>query len=308
MKIKKIDIERNIPVITTWQALDNGRTKIHKSWYDQFEVVFGDEAHGAKAATLIKILSNMENTPYRFGTTGTLDNVDINQATIEGLFGPQYKAISTREMIDKGYAAKFQIKCIILRYPEAVCKEFHKIGPTKKHKNYQEEIDFIIHYQKRTNFIKNLALSLDKNKLVFFRLKEHGDLLYQALEGNQNLFYIDGGVKASEREAIRHAIEDEESAILLASLGTTSTGVSINRLHHMIAAAPSKSKIRVLQSIGRMLRLHEEKDEHGAILYDIVDDLSYKGRKNFVLQHFEERIKMYDAEGHPYKIYTVGIK
>ena len=125
-------------------------------------------------------------------------------------------------------------------------------------------------------------------------------------ESGQNIFYIDGGVKADDREAMRHAIEDEENAILVASLGTTSTGVSINRLHHMIAAHPSKSKIKVLQSIGRMLRMHNEKEE--AVLYDIVDDLSYKTHKNFTLKHFVERIKIYDDEKFDYSIYNVRIK
>jgi superfamily II DNA or RNA helicase len=76
----------------------------------------------------------------------------------------------------------------------------------------------------------------------------------------------------------------------------------------MIAAHPSKSKIKILQSIGRMLRKHKEKMESGAILYDIVDDLSIKSYRNFTLNHFEERVKIYDLEQFEYKIYTVGIK
>jgi superfamily II DNA or RNA helicase len=108
-----------------------------------------------------------------------------------------------------------------------------------------------------------------------------------------------------DRESIRRAIEDEENAVLIASLGTTSTGVSINKLHHMIAASPSKSKIKVLQSIGRMLRMHAEKDV--AILYDIVDDLSYKSQTNFTLNHFLERCKIYDAEKFDYEIYNVRL-
>jgi superfamily II DNA or RNA helicase len=297
--IKDKNIESDI-VITTWQSLDNGKTKVPKQWYSQFDVVFGDEAHGCKATSLIKILSNMESTQYRFGTTGTLDNLELNKVTIEGLFGPQYKSITTRELIDQGYASNLKIKCIVLKYPEEISKDL-------RGKNYKEEVDFLVGYTKRTDFIKNLALSLEGNKLIFFRFKDHGDLIYKSLEGsNKNIFYIDGVVKASERERIRHAIEDEESAILVASLGTTSTGVSINKLHHMIAASPSKSKIKVLQSIGRMLRQHAEKNE--AILYDIVDDLSIKTHKNYTLKHFEERAKIYDSESFDYKIYSVRLK
>ena len=308
--LKDNDIKSDY-VITTWQSLDNGKKKMPKAWYDQFSVVFGDEAHGAKATTTIKILSSMESTPYRFGTTGTLDNDLLNQHTIEGLFGAQYKTVSTRELIDSGHAADIKIKCIVLRYPEEERKAFHKGVPIpgtnkKKYKTYQEEVDYLVGYQKRTDFIKNLALSLKGNKLVFFRLTDHGKELYESLKDHSNVFYIDGSVKGDKRELIRKAIEEEENAILVASLGTTSTGVSIKKLHHMIAGSPSKSKIKVLQSIGRMLRQHESKEQ--AVLYDIVDDLSHGANKNYTLRHFEERTKIYDSELFDYKIYTVGLK
>lgn len=291
----------NIPediVITTWQSLDNGKSKVNKKWFDQFEVVIGDECHGAKAKTLIKIISAMENTPYRFGTTGTLDNIELNKATIEGLFGAQYKTTTTRALIDQGHISDIKIKCIHLRYPEEICRQL-------RGKTYQEEIDFLTTYAPRNEFIKNLALSLKGNKLVFFKLLDHGNDLYDRLKDNPDVFYIAGDVGVIEREEIRKAIEEKQDAILVASLGTTSTGVSIKKLHHMIAASPSKSKIKVLQSIGRMLRQHESK-EH-AVLYDIVDDLSIKSHKNYTLKHFEERLKIYDSEKFDHKIYNVRI-
>lgn len=298
-----LDKSRDVPadiVITTWQSLDNGKTRVQKPWYDQFEVVFGDEAHGCKATTLINILSKLDNCKYRFGTTGTLDGQALNEHTIEGLFGPRYKATTTAELMEAGHVSKLRIKCIVLKYPEETVKDMKK-------KSYQEEIDFLTTNTERNKFIKNLTLSLKGNKLVFFRIVDHGKELHSIISSEgQNVFYIDGGVKSDDREIIRKAIEDEENATIVASLGTTSTGVSINKLHHMIAAHPSKSKIKVLQSIGRMLRLHDEKEE--AVLYDIVDDLSHKGHQNFTLKHFIERTKIYDAEKFDYTIYNVRIK
>lgn len=291
----------NIPediVITTWQSLDNGKSKVNKKWFDQFEVVIGDECHGAKAKTLIKIISAMENTPYRFGTTGTLDNIELNKATIEGLFGAQYKTTTTRSLIDQGHIADIKIKCITLRYPEEVCRQL-------RGKTYQEEIDFLTNYAPRNEFIKNLALSLKGNKLVFFKLLDHGKDIYLKLSDQPDVFYIAGDVDVETREEIRKAMEEKQDAILVASLGTTSAGVSIKNLHHMIAASPSKSKIKVLQSIGRMLRQHESKEY--AVLYDIVDDLSIKGHRNYTLKHFEERLKIYDSEKFNHKVYNVRI-
>lgn len=287
--------------ITTWQSLDNGKTKMPKSWYQQFEVVIGDEAHTCKAASLVKILSNLENCHYRYGTTGTLDNSALNVVTIEGLFGPQYKVVTTKELMEQGHVTNLKIKCIVLKYPEEVCKDL-------KGKTYHEEIDFLVNNTERNKFIKNLTLSLKGNKLLFFRMVDHGRTLFDliSVDADNNAYYIDGTVDGNEREAIRHAVEDEENAIIVASLGTTSTGVSINKLHHMIAASPSKSKIKVLQSIGRMLRKHNTKQE--AVLYDIVDDLQYKSHANFTYKHFIDRTKIYENEQFEYKVYTVGIK
>ena len=293
-------------VITTWQSLNNGKNKMPKQWYSQFGVVFGDEAHGCKATSLIQILSSLETCRYRFGCTGTLDGQALNEATIEGLFGPQYRSTTTVQLMEDGYVAKLKIKCMILKYPEDIKKQFHTTV-NKKKKTYQEEIDYLVNNEKRNKFLKNLTLSLKGNKLLFFRIIDHGKLLHTAISSvsSHNVFYIDGSVSGVDRESIRHAIEDEENAVLIASLGTTSTGVSINKLHHMIAASPSKSKIKVLQSIGRMLRMHAEKEE--AVLYDIVDDLSYKSQMNFTLNHFMERCKIYDAEKFQYEIYNVRL-
>ena len=295
--------------ITTWQSII---ARADKEWFEQFDLVFGDEAHGAKAMSLINIMESLTNAKYRFGTTGTLDDKLLNDVTIEGLFGPKYQAVTTKELMDQGHVSKLKIKCIVLKYPEEVCKEFHKpVFDNKKkknrRKNYAEEIEFITNSDARNKYVRNLTLSLEGNKLLFFRIIEHGKKLYDLIreKTDHNIFYIDGGVKPESREAIRHAIEDENNAVLIASLGTTSTGVSINKLHHMIAASPSKSKIKVLQSIGRMLRKHSTKD--AAVLYDIVDDLSYKSKRNYILDHFIERTKIYDKEKFDYKIINIEL-
>jgi superfamily II DNA or RNA helicase len=294
------DIQEDI-VITTWQSMNNGRKKMARQWYQQFEVVVGDEAHTCKATSLVKILTSLDNCKYRFGTTGTLDDTPLNKITIEGLFGPQYQVVTTKDLMDSGHVSNLKIKCIVLKYPEQICKDM-------KGKTYHEEIDFITSDEDRVKFIKNLTLSLKGNKLLFFRVIDHGKQLADVItsSGASNVFYIDGSVSGTNRNDIRKAIEEEENAILVASLGTTSTGISINKLHHMIAASPSKSKIKVLQSIGRMLRQHESKEQ--AVLYDIVDDFSYKSYTNFTYKHFIDRTRIYDKEQFDYKIYTVTIK
>ena len=148
-----LSTDNDIPadmVITTWQSLNNGKSKKPKNWYRQFGLVFGDEAHGCKATSLIQILSSLEACKYRFGTTGTLDGQPLNEATIEGLFGPKFKSISTKELMDQGYVTKLKIKCIVLKYPENIAQQV-------KGKSYQEEVDFLVNCEARNRFLKSLS-------------------------------------------------------------------------------------------------------------------------------------------------------
>ena len=176
---------------------------------------------------------------------------------------------------------------------------------------YQDEIDYLVSSKSRQNFIRNLAIKLKGNTLVLFQLVEkHGKnlykLIYEKADENRKVFYIFGGVEADERESIRGIVEKENNAIIVASYGTFSTGINIKNLHNIIFASPSKSRIRNLQSIGRGLRLGDNKIN--ASLYDIADDLTYKSRENFTLKHFQERINIYTEEEFDYEIHNIQLK
>lgn len=305
-----LDIDADI-VITTWQSLNNGKTSKPEEWYQQFEVVFGDEAHGCKAPTLIQICTSLKNAKHRFGTTGTLDNDPLHRHTIFGLFGAPYRSTTTRELIDSGFATDVLIKCIVLDYSDEIKEQFHKPIYDKKLKkmrkrNYQEEIDFITNLPQRNQFIHRLSTSLGGNRLVFFKLVEHGKLLYDMFKDDVNTYYIDGSVK-KEREQIRVSMDEHSDATLLASLGTTSTGVSIRRLEHMIMTHPMKGTTKLMQSIGRMLRQFKGKDK--AVIFDIVDNFSRsKSDKNYCVKHFEVRYDAYNKEKFETEIMQLGIK
>ena len=157
-----------------------------------------------------------------------------------------------------------------------------------------EEIQYLISHTERNKFIKNLAVSLGKNTLVLYQMVEkHGEILYNMIKdtkniGNRKVFFVHGGVDTDEREEIRRIMEIENDAIIVASFGTFSTGISIRNLHNIIFAMPTKSSIRTLQSIGRGLRQSEGKEI--ATLYDIADDMRYKKHMNYTLKHFVEKI------------------
>ena len=125
-------------------------------------------------------------------------------------------------------------------------------------------------------------------------------------QSDRKVFFVHGGVDAGERESVREITEQEENAIIVASYGTFSTGINIKRLHNVIFASPSKSRVRNLQSIGRVLRKSSSKVK--AILYDIADDCTKNERRNYTLNHFIERIKIYNEENFNYEIISIQLK
>ena len=287
-------------VISTWQSL----YKLPKTFFADFGAVIGDEAHLFKAVSLTKIMTKLVDCKYRIGMTGTLDDSKTHKLVLQGLFGQVNKVVSSKELIEKKQLADLKIICLVLKYNEQDSKSIRGV-------KYHEELEFIAQNEQRNKYIRNLALALNGNTLCLFQLVEkHGQLLYKLIkekaDKDRKIFFVYGGTDTDIREEIRAITEREENAIIVASYGTFSTGINIRNLHNIIFSSPSKSRIRNLQSIGRGLRIGDNKQ--GATLYDISDDLTYKERKNFTLTHFQERINIYNEEGFNYEIHSVDLK
>ncbi|MBT3938975.1 MAG: DEAD/DEAH box helicase family protein [Pelagibacterales bacterium] len=287
-------------LISTWQSL----YKLPKEYFKQFGCVFGDEAHLFKSKSLTEIMTKLLDCKYRIGLTGTLDGAHTHKLVLEGLFGAVNKVTTTKKLMDKKQLSNLAVRCLILKHNEANCK----IVANGK---YQDEIDYLVSSKARNNFIRNLALKIKGNTLVLFQLVEkHGKDLFKSIEDkaekDRKVFYIYGGVETEEREKARAIVENESDAIIVASYGTFSTGINIKNLHNIIFASPSKSRIRNLQSIGRGLRLGDNKVN--ATLYDIADDLIYKSKENYTLKHFQERINIYNEEEFDYEIHNINLK
>ena len=283
-------------IITTWQSI----YKLPRKYFKRFSVVIGDEAHQFKSKSLISIMTKLDNAKYRYGFTGTLDGSQTHKWVLEGLFGPSYKIIKTDELMKKGHVAKLDINVLLLKHPP------------QKFEVFEDEVQYIIGHDRRNKFIKNLALDLKGNTLILYaRVEGHGLPLYELINSSnhiesRNVFFIHGGVDTEDREKVREITEQENNAIIVASYGTFSTGINIKNLHNVIFASPSKSRIRNLQSIGRVLRKGSNKTK--ATLYDIADDISYKSRKNYTLNHLIERIKVYNEENFNYDIVNIPLK
>ena len=282
-------------IITTWQSI----YKLPRKYFERFSVVIGDEAHQFKSKSLISIMTKLHKAKHRFGFTGTLDGTQTHKWVLEGLFGPSYKIIKTDELMKKGHVAKLDINVLLLK---------HK---AQKFEVFEDEVQYIINHDQRNKFIRNLALDLKGNTLILYaRVEGHGRVIYDMINSNvleqREVFFVHGGVAAEEREKVREITETQNNAIIIASYGTFSTGINIKNLHNVIFASPSKSRIRNLQSIGRVLRKGNNKTK--ATLYDIADDISYKSRRNYTLNHLVERIKIYNEENFNYDIISIPLK
>lgn len=289
----------NKPItISTWQSI----YKLPPDWFSDYDVIIGDEAHQFKAKSLTTIMEKMTSTEYRFGFTGTLDGSLTNKMTLEGLFGPVMQVTTTRDLMDAGSVANLKLKVLVLKHP----KEMSKLA--KKY-TYQQEIEYLIGYEPRNKFVRNLALSLEGNSLLLFQMVDkHGRILYDMIKSkakDRNVFFIHGGVDAEDREEVRKIVEREKDSIIVASYGTFSTGVNIRNLHNVVFASPTKSRIRTLQSIGRGLRTSEQKTSVN--VYDIADDMRIGSYTNFTIQHLTERLEIYNSENFDYKIFNMEL-
>ena len=275
-------------VISTWQSL----YKMPKKYFQDFGCVIGDEAHLFKAKSLTGIMTKLHKCKYRFGFTGTLDGTQTHRLVLEGLFGPVEKITSTKKLMENKSLANLKIKCIVLKHPNI-----------REKMTYAEELDYIVTNEKRIDFCCDLLQHLNGNTLCLFQLVEkHGKVLYDRI-GEDNAFFVYGATSAEQREEIRSIVDKSKNSITIASYGTFSTGVNIRNINNIVLASPSKSKIRVLQSIGRGLRISSGKDS--VLIFDIADDL---GKDNYTLRHFTERLNIYNSEQFDYEISKVKLQ
>jgi superfamily II DNA or RNA helicase len=193
--------------------------------------------------------------------------------------------------MDKNLLSTLKIDCITLNYTPEDIQEI-------KRAKYIDELKWLIANPKRNNFIINLTEKLEGNTLLLFNyVKDHGIPLYEEIKKrckNKNIYMIHGGTDIDQRERIRKILDEESNAVLVASYGTCSTGINVRNINNIIFSSPSRSVIRVLQSIGRGLR--KSKTKNKVKLYDISDDLRHLKYVNHTYRHLQERLKIYNKE------------
>lgn len=291
-------------ILSTYQSI----AKLPKSFFSVFDAVLVDECHGSTGASMRNIMEKCTNAWYRIGTTGTIDvrgnKVKTNKLVLQGLFGFIKEVISTRELMDNGMVADLSIKLMHLKYPDDVRRKYCK-------SEYQTEMNYICTNENRNKFICNLAAEQKKNTLILTQYVDNqGKILYDMLRerfgDKRNVYFVSGAMKGDEREEIRAKMELEQDAVLIATVQTMGTGSNIKNIHTYISASPSKSIVRVLQTIGRVLRISDTKKS--AIMFDIFDDLSFGKSLNHTSRHANERISIYKEQRFKFNLVTIPFK
>lgn len=307
----KADKSKNdAPIIVgTWQTV----VKQPKEWFSQFGMMMNDECHLATGKSISSIISGLNNCMFKFGLSGSLRDGKANVMQYVGMFGEIFRPVSTSKLMEDGQVTELKINSIFLRYPDEFATKL-------KGKTYQEEVKIITGLKRRTKWIAQLSVKLakkDENAFVMFKHVTHGKEIFEAIKelGYEKVYYVSGEVDTETRNALKVMAENGKGIIIVASYGVFSTGISVKNLHHVIFAHGVKSKIIVLQTVGRVLRKHGSKAV--ATVWDLIDDAGVKPKSlntkkkythlNYLLKHGIDRIQRYADEKFNYVMKTINL-
>ncbi len=266
-------------VISTWQSLQNVPEHM-----ERMDGVVVDEVHGAKADVLSGLLKQAPNARFRYGFTGTMPSSLLEQNQVISYLGPVLREYGSVELAKLGYVSKCLINRIHVDYNE------------KPKGTYNDIKDFCFNNTFRLGVIKNIIKGTEGNILLLVgKVEDEGEVLKQLLLEDENfsnheIEFLSGKDSGDDREKWRKYMDASKNTILIATYGIFQQGINIKSLSNLILASPFKSKIRVLQSIGRTLRLHADK-KNGAFIWDICDNVKY------LSNHADIRLKHYNMEG-----------
>jgi len=311
---KELNPDTNI-VFGTFQTL----AKKDLEYFAQFDAVCIDETHHAKATSIKNILTQCYNADYKFGLTGTLPPEGTNSSfTIQAYIGPKVYTIHSADLIEDGKATPINVIGIELNYlkPEIKKKLYDlRCAPTEEKdgaKLLNLEKDIARETRVRLVYIAEKIAGTTKNSLVLFSdiKNDYGRKLFNWLKDNteKNVYYIDGGTKAENRDYYKKQMEEQENTIIVASIGTFSEGIDILNLHSIFIVESYKSEFIVRQVLGRGMRLMEGKELVTVI--DFCDNFEYGTgyqKKNYLMRHADDREKIYKEKRFPYKRFKVQL-
>ena len=286
----KLNLRSNI-IIANMGILQSDKTDL--SWIDNIDLLIVDEVHKIRRDNKINKIIKRIRTPHKFGFTGTMPEEDIDQWNIIGKIGPVLYEKNSYQLRSEDYIANVGVQILKMEY----ISEPERGDRSNPSDRYRKELDFLMENEFRNNIISNISKKLDNNALILIDYIKHGGLLYDHISKNcpdKKCYFIRGDVEVEDRDKVRKLMEHEDNIIVVAISKIFSTGINIKNLHYIVFAGGGKAKVKIVQSIGRGLRLH--KDKSRLIIIDIADQLHYGYR------HMTKRIGLYKKEKIKYGI------
>lgn len=270
------------------------------SWIESVDMLIVDEVHTIKKGNKISKVVEKIKTNNKFGLTGTLPDNIIDQWNIIGKIGPVITEVSSDELRKKDFLAQVSTKVLRISYNSRPSEPTEETTTAK----YFAELDHIYNNKFRNSVIKHISQNIGNNTLILINHLRHGDRLVEEFKNTQNkqIFYVRGEMEIEDREKVKDMMEKNNDVICIAMSSIFSTGINIKNIHAIIFAAGGKSTVRVIQSIGRGLRLHELKKE--LTIIDIQDCITGDDA-NYGLKHGAHRISIYNQQKIPYSITNI---
>jgi len=286
-----LDLSANV-IIANLGILQSEKTDL--SWTEHIDILVFDEVHKARRGNQInKIIKNIK-THVRFGFTGTMPEDKLDQWNIIGKIGPILYEKNSFQLRQEKYISNVTASVLEINYLNKPIVDSETVNPSEK---YRKELQFLFNNQFRNKTLANLANNAPNNVLILIDFLDHGQALYNTLKticNRKQVFYIRGEVEVEDRNQIRQWMEKNNNVVVVAISKIFSTGVNIKNLHFIVFAGGGKAKIKTIQSIGRGLRLHYNKDK--LYIIDIADQLTYGKRHQLKRQNF------YEQENIPYQV------
>jgi len=290
----KLNLRSNI-IIANMGILQSDKTDL--SWIDNIDLLIVDEVHKIRRDNKINKIIKRIRTPHKFGFTGTMPEDDIDQWNIIGKIGPVLYEKNSYQLRSEDYIANVGVQILKMEYI-AEPERGDRSNPSDR---YRKELDFLMENKFRNNTISNISKKINNNALILIDYIKHGQLLYDHISENcpdKKCYFIRGDVEVEDRDKVRALMELADNVIVVAISKIFSTGINIKNLHYIVFAGGGKAKVKIVQSIGRGLRLH--KDKSRLIIIDIADQLHYGYR------HMIKRIGLYKKEKIKYGIKKIS--
>lgn len=270
--------------ITTWQSLNvilKGKdTDLINEIINDLVLVQVDECHQAKDATILKdmLSGHLKYVPYRLGLTGTIPKEDYQSQSIISSLGNLIHRVSVKEMQDMGFIARCEVHNIVTK-------------DTVKFKDYASEASYLSKEPERLRFIANAVERIREqgNTLILVNSIDAGKQL-KALIPDSDFVY--GQTKQKDRSDTYKGVNNQETKVIIATFQVASVGINIPRIFNLVTVESGKSFVRVIQSIGRAIRV--AKDKNFARIFDVSSDSKYSKK------HLKERLAFYDEMEYPY--------